>query len=334
MQDLSGKTFFITGASGYVGRHLVPTLLAANAAVRCLSRTVRTRSQPLERCEAVLGDLDSAETYRANLRGCDGIIHCAKSDHPDERTRARHDLEATQELLRESIGAGVRRFVQLSSISVYIVPPDGTIDETSPRSQSTNPYVRSKIAIEQLVSDSAAKIETVVLQPANVYGHAGGWWSGALLEMMKRGDILLVNGGNGMANMVHVDDVVRAILLAVAASNVCGECILITDGQPVSWRVYFDRLQTLAGRAANVRVSVAEAKRISRELNDRSLIARVTRWSKRKLFGRPILFPLADESIDKFASKAVFRIDKARSVLNYQPSIDLDSGMATVGRTG
>ncbi len=276
------------------------------------------------------GSLGSLSSFQTALQGCDEVIHCAKSDHPVPEVRAREDIEGTRTLLSASISGGVRRFQQLSTISVYGITPDGIVDETFTPQPTADHYSKSKAQIEQEVLGKSSEIEVVVLQPANVYGPGQCWWSHTLLNMMRRGTVILVNEGRGLANMVHVSDLVDAILLASRAPKISGERFIISDGRPILWRDFFRALEKINGRSATLELPAEKAKTLSRKLLAASPVVRARRAVGRLLFHEPIIFPLADEAIDRYACQTVFSIEKAVTHLGYQPLYDLARGLETV----
>jgi nucleoside-diphosphate-sugar epimerase len=276
------------------------------------------------------GSLGSLSSFQAALQGCDEVIHCAKSDHPVPEVRAREDIEGTSTLLRASISAQVRRFQQLSTISVYGITPDGIVNETFAPQPTADHYSKSKAQIEQEVLGKSSEIEVVVLQAANVYGPGHCWWSHTLLNMMRRGTVILVNEGRGLANMVHVSDLVDAILLASRAPKISGERFIISDGRPILWRDYFRALEKIIGRRATLELPAEKAKTLSRKLLAGSPLGRARRAVGRALFNEPIIFPLADEAIDRYGCQTVFSIEKAVTRLRYQPVYDLARGLETV----
>ncbi|MGH7177525.1 MAG: NAD-dependent epimerase/dehydratase family protein [Tepidisphaeraceae bacterium] len=320
MSLLSQQRVFVTGATGYVGHPLAAQLREGGADVTVLSRA----GQAQEGVRVVRGDLAVVDSYARHLRGCDCVVHCARSNNPEQ------DVASAASLLDAAVANGVRRFVHLSTISVYGVTRDGSIDETEPYRATGDAYATGKARIESQMLSRGGEIEVVVLQPANVYGLSGGWWSGAVLNMMRRGAIILVNDGTGTANMLHVLDLCDAIQSAVTAQGVAGQKFLLTDGRPMAWHEYFAGLERLIGREATLKLSADGARTLSRRLRDARLPARSWRWFRRILRGRPPVIALSDEQIDGFACRTVFRIDKARRVLGYEPKYDLEAGLKTV----
>lgn len=331
MRAARAEKLFVTGGTGFIGQALVRQLRGEGRDVVLLTRDPQRVATKLSRDVAIVkGDLADPSSFIDALGECAAVIHCAKSDHPSAPTQARQDVEWTGNLMDASIRAGVGRFLQLSTISVYGITPDGIVDETFPPQPSFNDYARSKIEIEEELLEKRGDIEVVILQPANVYGPGPCWWSHTLLNMMRRGRILMVEDGLGLANMVHVSDLVGAILLALKVRKISGERFIISDGRPVLWRDYFQALEKIAGRQATLALPAVQAKALSGKLRNRSPLMRARRLLGRIFLQEPITYPLADEAIDKYACRTVFSIEKAVAQLGYQPLYDLSGGLETV----
>jgi nucleoside-diphosphate-sugar epimerase len=315
----AAQAVFVTGASGFIGRHIVRSLINRGYSVRVLARRKpEGRKQPVR---VVLGDLIQPESFARELQGVSSVIHAALTDDLS------HDLEATSELYRLSAEAGVRRFLHLSTISVYGNPADGAVTEETSPIPSTDAYSRIKLALELALSGaSPACPEVAILRLGCVYGPGGGWWTQGLLDMMARGKLILVNGGTGYANLIHVEDVAAIILLLLARSNPPFDVYNVTDGEPVAWSRYYSELEKIFRHSATVSMSAAEARAYGKKWLRPSLLRRVIR----KVAGSAITHPLDDRAIDGFASRAVYSNEKALRTLGFRPAHDFDSGIRSV----
>jgi nucleoside-diphosphate-sugar epimerase len=309
---------FVTGGSGFVGRRIVRTLRAFGYPVRMLAR--RTPPALDSSVQVVLGDLARPQSFSAALAGASTVIHAALTDDLS------HDLEATSKLHKLSAEAGVRQFLHLSTISVYGNQVDGIISEETAPIPSTDAYSSTKLKIEGALRIPPACREVAILRLGCVYGPGGGWWTEGLLSMMARGKLILVNGGAGYANLIHVEDVASIILLLLERSNPAFEIYNVTDGAPVSWSRYLAAIEKISGQTATVSMSVPEAREHARKWLRPSLPRRVFR----KLAGAPLIFPLDDRAIEGFASRAIYSSEKASRVLGFRPAYDFESGMESV----
>lgn len=316
----TAHSILVTGASGFVGRHIVQRLCDDGYPVKALVR--RAPKQPFDASvELVTGNLSQPETYVPALDGVAAVVHAALTDNLADEPKA------TSALFDASVRAGVRKFVHLSSIAIYGNPPSGTITEETPPRVSPDTYSRTKLAIEEALRNSpAGSAEISVLRLGCVYGPGGGWWTGAMLDQMRHGKLILVNGGTGIANLVHVSDVARMAVLALRRRGQPFEAFNVTDGMPIPWSRYFAELEQLLGAKATVPMSAAEARAHGQKWLQPSLVRRVIR----KITRAPIVYALDGHGIENFASHAVYSSQKAATILGYAPEYDLESGMRTV----
>ncbi len=312
---------FVTGASGFIGRRVVQLLSHHGYKIRVLVRRVPSEAFDSS-VELVVGDLTRPETYGSYLNGAWGIVHAGLTDDFSA------DVQATSMLHQLGSEAGVRRFVHLSSIVIYGDPPNGIVIEDTLPLPTSDTYSRTKLAIEEALRTRSGIPELVILRLGCVYGPGGGWWTGGLLNLMERGRVIAVNGGNGTANLVHVEDVAAIVLLAVTHSNPLSGAFNVTDGMPVPWRRYFSELESILGRAATVSMSAGEA----REHGRKWLHPSAARRALRKLFGTKLVYPLDERGIQGYASQAIYSIQKARTELLFEPAYDLSHGMQTVAQ--
>jgi nucleoside-diphosphate-sugar epimerase len=154
-----------------------------------------------------------------------------------------------------------------------------------------------------------------VLRPTCVYGPFGFAFTIYPLEELSSRRVALVNGGDGLVNPVYIDDVVDALLLAATAPQAIGEVFLVSGAEPVTWKDFYGSYERMLGACATVSKTVEELRECSR-------------IEKEAQHRQPPSFDIPSEHMLAFyASKTVFRIDKARERLGYQPRFDLEKGM-------
>lgn len=180
------RTAFVTGASGFVGSHLVRELHRQGWDIHVLARSTsslgETEGIPFE---LHIGDVTDADSIKnAMPEKVDAVFHVAASTNFWSKKNAeqtRVNVEGTRNLLEAAIAAGAGRFVHTSSFVTWGFT-DKEINEDSVRTDSSDwiNYVRTKHLSEQMVLEAASsgKLDTVVLNPANVLG-PGDWhnWS-------------------------------------------------------------------------------------------------------------------------------------------------------------
>ena len=201
-----GDRVFLTGASGFVGSHVLRELLDSGYGVRALVRSSSVQPpQPFDdRAERIEGDLRSTGGFARALAGCRYLVHCAAlySFAPGDREQIRAvNVDATASLLAAARLAGVERVV-LTSSSATLGHAEGA-------------YHRSKA--EQELAAFAGRVPVVALLPTAPVG-PGDWKptpTGRLVLDFARGKVAARAPGEGGMNLVPVEDVARAHVTAL-----------------------------------------------------------------------------------------------------------------------
>ncbi len=197
----------LTGATGFVGtrlRHL------SEQPLRYLSR------QPSTDANSVHGSLDDTSALQKLCDGARAVVHLAAAVHNNVRGDDevwRINVEGTARLVAATPKDAT--FVFVSSAAVY-GEGSGFRRETSPRKPDTV-YGRSKAAAEALVRGSG--LRHVILQPVSVIGPGAPGNLEKLQRLIRAGIMPSIAGGTNRKNLVHVDVVARACLLAASASQ-------------------------------------------------------------------------------------------------------------------
>lgn len=241
----------VTGASGFIGGRLVERLvLHRRADVRVLVRNPASAARlarfPLD---FRLGDVTSTADLDKAVQGCDLVFHCAYGTTGSQKRRAWVNRVGTERTLEAAHRVGVKRVVYLSTLMVYGQTADGDLDEAAPRRRFGNAYSDSKLDAEKIALQysSSGRVPVTVLQPTAVYGPYGGVWTVQPLATLKSGRMILINGGDGLANAVYVDDLVSAMLLAAENDAAVGGAFLISGPEAVTWRELYGRFARMLG---------------------------------------------------------------------------------------
>jgi nucleoside-diphosphate-sugar epimerase len=204
------------------------------------------------------------EDLEKAVPGCDVLFHCAYGTTGSQKRRAWVNRVGTERVLEAAHRAAAGRVVYLSTLMVYGQTADGDLDETAPRRRFGNAYSDSKLDAERTALQYArsGRVPVTVLQPSAVYGPYGGVWTIQPLQALKTGRVILVNGGDGLANAVYVDDLVSAMLLAAVKDEAVGEAFLISGAEPVTWRELYGRFARMLGDgpARTVSMTTDEAR--------------------------------------------------------------------------
>jgi dihydroflavonol-4-reductase len=236
---------FLTGATGFVGSHVLRELLAAGYRVRALVRDAGTRLE----CETVVGDLERAGDLTPALRDCRYLMHCAAlySFSPADREAVmRINVTGTASLFEAAHVAGVERAV-LTSSSATVGPAEGdqpaTEENYAPEGGSG--YHASKLAQERTAVSS--RLPTVVVLPTAPVGPNDHkpTPTGAMILNFARGRMFAKPPDGGL-NLVPVEDVARAHVSALERGR-AGERYIL-GGENLTLDGIWDMLSEITGK--------------------------------------------------------------------------------------
>ncbi len=269
--ELRGRTVLVTGGTGFIGGRLVERLSRqCGAQVRALVRNLM-KAPRLARhdVQMIQGDAGVEADVRRAAEGCDVIFHCAYGNSGDDAAQRHGTLGSTQYVLEAAKQNGAR-VVNVSTVAVYGATGDGDLSEDSPRKTGGDAYSESKLAAEQLCVEYTRThgVPTATVQPTIVYGPFGPAWTLRIFNDLATWRVILPNGGNGLCNAVHVDDVVSAMLLCGERDEAVGEIFLISAAEPVTWKEFFQRNADAIGIAdGTIEMPLAEAEAMWEERN-------------------------------------------------------------------
>lgn len=231
---MSGQRILLTGASGFVGWHLLQGLAARGYRVRTAGRGAAPIIPEAE--HVAIGDLGTPIDWRPLLQGVDHIVHSAGLAHadsaiPEERYRA-VNTQATLALAQVAQAAGIRRFVFLSSIRAQSGPvSDRTLSESEP-SAPTDAYGRSKLAAEQGLA--GLDLDWVALRPVLVYGPGVKANMAALLKLARLPVPLPLGGLSAKRSLLAIENLAEAVAFALTESCPARRSYIVADPEPLS----------------------------------------------------------------------------------------------------
>jgi nucleoside-diphosphate-sugar epimerase len=230
-------TVLVTGATGFIGRHLTPRLLSEGESVRVITRDPsRLPPEWAHQVEVVVGSLLDPAVLEVAVRGISTIFHLA-GEIQDKALMTAVNAEAVHRLLDSAEAAGVRRFVHLSSVGVVGADGPGIVTEDT-QCKPQNEYEQSKLAGERAVLErgAAGRIEAVILRPTIVFGELQNRSRDSLLgwlRALQRGRFFFI-GDEAVANYVYVGDVIEAAWRLYRADTPGAVIVNLADPAPMS----------------------------------------------------------------------------------------------------
>ncbi len=255
---LIAGSLLLTGASGFVGKSVLSSLVAAKRwRIVCASRRASSRD-----VEHVPFDLSTSFDLQSSLEGIGCVVHMAARVHVMNETIADPlgafraiNFDATLELARQAARAGVRRFIFLSSIKV-----NG--EQTAPRQpftvqdrpQPQDPYGISKHEAEQGLRALAAEtgMEVVVIRPVLVYGPGVKANFHSMMSWLSKGIPLPLGAIANKRSLVALDNLVDLIVTCVDHPAAANQTFLVSDDEDVSTSELLRRMAYALGKPARL----------------------------------------------------------------------------------
>lgn len=234
--------FLVTGANGFIGQHLCAELLRQGIVVRA---AVRSANSLIDKTEiAAVGAIDGETNWAGTLRDIDTVIHLAARVHviKDAVTDPlaeflKVNTQGTTNLASQAAAAGIRRFVYVSSIKVN----GEQASETQPFTESDQPNPQGAYATSKWLAEHALRrigqetgLEVVIVRPPMVYGAGVKGNFIRLLAALDKGIPLPLAGVRNKRSLIHVNNLVDALIVCAIHPAATGKTYLVRDGEDIS----------------------------------------------------------------------------------------------------
>ncbi len=243
----------VTGAAGDIATQLIPSLIQQGHSIRALVRSTKEAQNiqnPL--IEIVVADITAPKSISGTAAGIDAVFHLAAAffvANPEEDLRM-INYEGTINMANECIAHGVKRFI-FPSFPLVLGRHSTPSGPTNPEDAATQPncfHALYKKLCEQhlLVLAEHGKLSPTILRLGTVYGPDVRPVK-TLKSFIKRGLYRIPGDGAYIFSPVHIDDVVRAMLLALNSQKAIGQIYNIADDMPVHFKEFAFMLADLLG---------------------------------------------------------------------------------------
>ncbi len=241
----------VTGASGFVGSHLVAELLGEEGeSVRALVRRTESAIE-LPGAEVRSGDVRDSAFVQDAMQGVDVVYHCAAAAGPTSSPREAYDiaLTGTRNVLEGLRRAGRGRAVLLTGLIVLGARHLDAATEDLPYRRTGDPASDVKIEIEQMAWEYEQRhgVDVTVLRPGLIYGPRDRRNLPQMIRALRRGGFAYIRSRSNVMPIVYISDMVQAMRLAARTPAARGRAYHITDGSHTSIGEFIDCLAGLLG---------------------------------------------------------------------------------------
>lgn len=305
--------YVITGANGFIGRTLAERLRERGDTVRGVDLVADPERG------VVAGDVGEPAGWQDVVTAGATVVHTAAlvSNLPTLDEAWRVNVLGTRRVLDAAVAGGAGRFVHVSSVRAFsdLGFPDG-VTEAHPLRPDGNPYVDTRVASEQVVlqAHAAGELEATIVRPGDVYGPGSRPWTVLPVRMIKARRFLLPAMGRGIFSPVYVDDLVAGLVAAADRPEGVGQVFTLSGGVGVECRDFFGHYYRMLGRRGPVVMPTAAALALA------TAAERVNRLRGADDETNPT-------AVRYFCRTGTYSVEKARTLLDHHPRVDLAEGM-------
>jgi nucleoside-diphosphate-sugar epimerase len=313
------RTVLITGASGFVGSHIVEALHSRGIGVRCLVR--RTSSldfiaslQP----ELAFGDVTLPATLAPALEGAEAVVHCAGLTKASfSRDYFRVNEEGCRNLYAACMDIRPRlaRIVHIGSLAAFGPAAEGRpiTEESPPRPVSD--YGRSKLAGQRIAEEYSRHLPISIVIPPAVYGPRDRDFL-AYFRLANRGIMLFIGRAGRHMSLIYARDLAEAVARVLLSESTAGRTYIVDDGSVQSWMSMAETIGRAMGKTPHhVYIPAVAAKG-----------AGVIGNLMGKLRGRPVLLN-GQKVKELLQSTWVCSSDRIRRELGFRAAYPLEEGI-------
>ncbi|MEO8192561.1 MAG: NAD-dependent epimerase/dehydratase family protein [Gemmatimonadales bacterium] len=314
------RSVVVTGADGFIGRHVCTALARDGWKVRGVVRSSGPGELPgVERF--VVSDLVDRMGMRAALEGASAVVHLAARVHASSQGAGdaamecrRVNVDGTALLLDESVAAGVKSLVFASSVKAVANESDRELTEETPP-QPADPYGESKLEAERLIRVTATResLHAPILRLPNVYGPGMKANMVMLFKAVEKGIPLPFGSVHNRRSFAYIDNVTAAILLLLTSPAAARATVYVSDEEDLSTPELIAHISRALGRPSRL-VNVPSGL----------LHGMAGIWG---LLSRFPPFHLNGDSLTAMLGSLFVDTSRLRETTGYRPPMSVEKGM-------
>ena len=312
----------VTGASGFIGKHLVRTLVEQGREVRCLVRKT-SDTQYLDNLgvELFYGDLLDRNSLKDIAEDVCIVYHLAGEMH-SKRSRYFYmiNFDGTRNLVNECLPANIEKFIFLSSIGA--VGPNqkhGVLLNEQTPCNPISPYGGSKLKAEKFLVQlfNNNKFPVIIIRAPMVYGHFGqSDIITKILHEIYKGRIFIVGNGRNLRSFCYIDNLIQGLIAAERSKNSTGEIYFVSDEKAYTYEEIFQNIAEQFGIKL-------------KEIHFPRLLGEICGFAFKSLSMMGI-YPSPLYATWNMILDMACEIKKAKEALNYKPKIQTEEGIEII----
>ncbi len=244
---------FVTGATGFVGRAVTAHLLAEGHEPTALLLP-REPDPEIEGLRVVRGDITVSASLVGLMNDHEAVIHMAGAVGYGQSWDACNSLnrDGTCNVAKEASRVEARRFVHLSSVSVYGRETKLSLSEEVPVKKIGDPYGDTKIDAEEIVQKlaDAGRLDLTILRPTVIYGPDDKKFLPLLVENLRSGRAKIIGTGKNSVDLIHVADVAAFVVKLLGEPATVGRIYNLNNPNNCSWEELLESIASDLGVAA------------------------------------------------------------------------------------
>lgn len=304
----------ITGATGFIGRHLTKTLSTLHS-VRCLAREKSDISVLKNyNISIVYGDLLVKNSFESALNGIDLIYHLAGEVY--SRRKVDYDkgnILATRNLLDVCKENYSGRIIFLSSVGVYNPATLKTLINEESECEPITYYGKTKLQAEEMIKQQ--DIPWVIVRVPVIYGpDQPNVLNRFFLDALYKRKIFIIGDGNNLRSLCYINNLVDGLVLLANKEEAVGKTYIISDNSPYT----FNQIITVISKVIGQKIKVIHLPNILGNIS----------WEIYNFLGKRLhLYFIELYALKTMQLNWVFDINKAKKEIGYDPNITLEMGL-------
>lgn len=315
------KKVLVTGATGFIGGHLVAANLEKGNHVRAFHLPDDPGKEVLEKkgAETFSGDISDYESVKKAADGMDIIFHCAAvvTDWAPEKLFEKVMVNGAENICRAATKAGVLRLVDLSTCDVFGVDETQIIDESLPLTPWNEPYPDYKIQAEEIVWRYHREhgLPVTMVYPCWVYGPGDLTFVPSLADAIIKKEMMFWRK-DALVWPTYIDNLIDILMLIAVDERAIGNGYFVHDGESTT-------LQEFCAGIAKAIDAPAPKLHIPYAAAYTGAVIMEFIWKLLKKQNRPLL---TTYTVKNLGSRFRFSIEKAERQLGWTPQISYSEG--------